>query len=59
MSNRRELPLPHFGADVLWAWGIVAFIAFIGIAAVVLRWNRVSSDLLLSAGMAPSLARSP
>ncbi|MDQ1407098.1 MAG: hypothetical protein QOG55_2727 [Acidobacteriaceae bacterium] len=46
MSTRRKSQEPTVDPDVFLAWGIVAFIAFLGIAAVGFYAGAVSSVII-------------
>jgi hypothetical protein len=46
MSIRRKVQTPAVDPDIFLAWGIVAFIAFLGIAAVGFYAGAVSSVIM-------------
>jgi hypothetical protein len=46
MSTRRKFHFPQFDTDLLLAWAILAFIAFLGIAAVGFYAGTASRALL-------------
>lgn len=46
MSTRRKFHSPAIDPDLLLAWGIVAFIAFMGVAAVGFYAGTVSNMIM-------------
>jgi hypothetical protein len=52
MSARRKFQAPAFDPEVFLAWGIVAFIAFLGIAAVGFYAGAVSRVIMEPAAIA-------
>jgi hypothetical protein len=46
MASRRKFHSPAIDPDVLLAWGIIAFLAFMGVAAVGFYAGTVSSVIM-------------
>ena len=46
MASRRKFHSPAIDPDVLLAWGIIAFLAFMGVAAVGFYTGTVSSMIM-------------